>query len=184
MENGKLDSMSISTKKGDRGKTSLTASGRKKIVCKDCLEVKAIGSVDELNSFLGLAASFTRNGKLTRTLRSIQEELFLLGSVVVGNQSKFPRVSIAELEKEMACLEKRLPKLTKFVLPGGSQVASFLHVARCVARRAERDLVALKKKDKFDPAILVYLNRLSDFLFLLAREANRQRGIGEKYPQI
>lgn len=176
--------MIISTKKGDRGKTSLTSSGRKKVVCKDCLEIEVIGSVDELNSFLGMAASLARNGKLVRTLQFVQEGLFLLGAVLLGSQSKFPKERITKLEKEMVCLEKRLPRLTKFILPGGSKLASLLHVARAVARRAERDLVSFQKKEKIDPLLLVYLNRLSDLLFLLARQANFKQRVKEKHPQI
>ena len=176
--------MSIFTKKGDRGKTSLTSFGRKKMVCKDCLEIEVIGSIDELNSFLGLVISFVTGKRLIRKLEGIQADLFLLGAVLVAKDKKFPHERVVFLEQEIADLEKDLSNLTAFILPGGSKLSSLLHVCRTVARRAERDLTAQRKKEKFDPLLLVYLNRLSDLLFLLARKANFKQGVKEKSPQI
>lgn len=176
--------MSISTKKGDRGKTSLIASGDKKIVYKDCPEIAAIGSIDEVESFLGLAASFIRERKVVSFLEKIQTDLFLVNSILAGARKDFTQEKIRWLEREIETLEEHLPVLRQFILPGGSRPAAFLQVARTVARRAERDLVAQRKKEKFDPTILVYLNRLSDFLFLLARKVNYDQKVQELSPRI
>lgn len=174
--------MKISSKTGDDGKTFLPFAGKR--VTKDHWCLGVLGSVDELNSFLGLAASFAKEKKLIKQLEKCQNDLFLLGAVLAAKDRKFSQERVVFLEETIADLEKDLPNLTTFLLPGGSKLSSLLHVCRTVARRAERDLVALRKKEKFDPMLLTYLNRLSDFLFLLARRANDEQHIKEKYPQI
>lgn len=176
--------MIISTKKGDRGKTSLIASGHKKIVCKDCLEIAVIGSIDEVESFLGLAASFVSERKVVSLLEKIQVDLFLINSILVGVRRGFNQERIKWLEGEIEILEKQLPSLTQFILPGGSRPAAFLQVARAVVRRTERELVAFSRREKVNPRVLIYLNRLSDFLFLLARSLNWKKGRKEKPPRI
>lgn len=176
--------MVISTKKGDGGKTSLIASGHKKIVCKDCLEIAAIGSIDEVESFLGLAASFIREKKIVSFLEKIQTDLFLVNSILAGARRDFTQEKIRWLEAEIETLEKRLPVLTQFILPGGSRPATLLHVARAVVRRAERETVTLTRKREISSGVLSYLNRLSDFLFLLARYVNYRQGKKEKSPRI
>lgn len=184
MENGKLKFMSISTKKGDGGKTSLIASGHKKIVCKDCLEIAAIGSIDEVESFLGLAASFIRERKIVSFLEKIQADLFIVNSILAGARRDFTQEKVKWLERETETLEKRLPALTQFILPGGSRPAAFLHVARTVVRRAERELVVFSRQKRVEPSVLAYLNRLSDCLFILARFLNFYYKRKEKNPRI
>lgn len=176
--------MLISTKKGDRGKTSLATPGRRKIICKDCLEIAAIGSIDEAESFLGLAASFIRERKIVSFLEKIQVDLFLINSILAGARRDFNQEKIEWLEKEMDFFEKKLPGLTKFILPGGSRPATFLHVARAVVRRSERELVAFSRKEKVSRKVLAYLNRLSDCLFVLARYQNFCQRRKEKSPRI
>lgn len=168
--------MKIYTKSGDKGETSLFGGVR---VSKDSLRIESYGSVDELNCILGITRSLTPNKTIDSILRKIQNQLFILGADLATPKSHrrpvIPRISKSHflfLEKVIDTLEKELPPLKTFILPGGSPVASSLHFARTVCRRAERHVVRLSKTEETGDAVLIYLNRLSDLLFVMARYAN------------
>ncbi|MCC6223255.1 MAG: cob(I)yrinic acid a,c-diamide adenosyltransferase [Thermoleophilia bacterium] len=172
----------IYTRGGDSGETSLGDGTR---APKTDLRIEAYGTVDELNSALGLALAGCPAGDLRDSLELIQNELFDLGadlSVPPGGGRERLRVSPEQVERlEQLCdrANEPLPPLTSFVLPGGCELAARLHVARTVCRRAERRAVALALAQEVSPAALAYLNRLSDLLFILARAANAQAGLPE-----
>jgi len=166
--------MAIYTKKGDKGETSVFSG---KHLSKSSIRIAAIGAVDETNSFLGIILS--EDPKLTQ-LKDIQRNLFALGSILAGAPLRFPKSRTKKLEKAIDRAEGSLPVLKNFILPGGGRVGAKLFFARTLARRAERALVSLNKKEPLKPEILVYLNRLSDYLFMLAREINYKSGIKEE----
>ncbi len=174
--------MKIYTKTGDSGTTGLFGGDR---VSKHHIRIEAYGTVDELNAVIGLLRSGfaalpspDRFTKIDTALARIQNELFVLGADLAtpsGAKPSVPRVSslmTTTLEREIDRFSERLPELTSFVLPGGSEAASRLHVARTVCRRAERLVVHASAKESLNPEIVRYLNRLSDHLFVLARLAN------------
>ena len=170
--------MKIYTKTGDKGETSLFGGER---VWKDNLRIECYGTVDELNAVLGLVLTEIKNTEIIDVLNKIQNDLFILGSDLAtpkkesGNQPKVPRVSFKHsetLEKQIDFFDSRLPELRNFILPGGSKGASMLHLARTVCRRAERLVVNLTNEEKLSQEIVVYLNRLSDLLFVLSRFEN------------
>jgi len=170
--------MSIYTKFGDKGKTSLYAG---KTVSKGSLRVNAYGTVDELNSFLGVVLSLVKDKKLKDKIIVIQKDLFETGASLaspVGNKnknlSKYLNKRVLEFEKEIDALTKKLPKLENFILPGGGKTGSSLHFARTLVRRAERRVVELSEKEKINTEIIIFLNRLSDLLFMYARDINYQ----------
>jgi len=167
--------MSIYTKRGDKGETCLIGSkdGGKQ-VSKDSLRICAIGAVDELNSCVGIVRSFSEDKGSDKKLKVIQSDLLTAGSILGGSELKFYNSKTKKLEKEIDGLEKKLPKLTNFIIPNGTKIASFLHFARTLSRRAEREVVALSRIEEVKPQILVYLNRLSDYLFTLARNENHK----------
>jgi len=175
--------MKIYTKKGDSGDTSLFGGDR---VSKSHERIEAYGNVDELNSQVGLAASYNLSDKGTKYLRKIQEQLFTLGADLATPPSSETRIDrigendIQFLEDAIDELEEHLDPLKKFILPGGSQPGATLHVARTVCRRAERATVACQQVDNISDECLKYLNRLSDFLFVIARYENKQAGIREE----
>ncbi len=171
--------MAIYSKRGDKGRTDLfnKSQGR---VSKDSLVVKAIGAVDELNSFLGIVCSRCENSVLKSNLIEIQKDLLTIGSILAGSNLRFFKTKTKKLEKEIDKLEKQLPRLSNFIIPGGSRLASLLHYARSVARRAEREIIALAEIEDVKAEILIFLNRLSDYLFMLARDANFKVGIKEE----
>ncbi|MBI2007367.1 MAG: cob(I)yrinic acid a,c-diamide adenosyltransferase [Candidatus Blackburnbacteria bacterium] len=177
--------MAIYTKRGDRGRTSLFGpTGEKR--WKNDRRVAAIGNIDELNSQLGFVSSFLpgRRKKLKVVIKNIQQDLFEIGAELAAPHSKNPKYLITpekvrNLEKMIDELEGELPALGNFILPGGSLEAASLHVARSVSRRAEREAVSLSRKEKINPNILAYLNRLSDLLFMLARKINRLEKVQE-----
>ena len=167
------------TRTGDAGTTALFGGGR---VAKDSPRVEAYGCVDELNSALGVAAAFVRQRTLLRILHEIQNELFNIGSelasetgkaAAAGQLFKEADAKVAELERLIDEYDARLPALRTFVLPGGSKGAALLHLCRAVCRRAERAVVRLGRHEQVNPAIGMYLNRLSDLLFVLARYVNK-----------
>lgn len=174
-----LSTMKIYTKQGDAGETGLYGGER---VPKDHLRIQAYGTLDELNAALGLAlAPFPDVGldaKLAERLRRIQAELFQLGAELAtpsGKKISTAVVSLNEvtqMEVEIDEMEKSLPKLMSFILPGGSHLAAQLHVARTVCRRAERELVVLNRAEPLRPVVMQYVNRLSDYLFVSSRFAN------------
>lgn len=174
--------MVIYTKKGDRGETNLYDSkslGKARIL-KSSLTIKAIGAVDEANSFLGMVTSFSEDKNLVLWIKGCQRNLFAVGSILAGAPLGFSKTKTLKLEKEIDKLEKSLPTLKHFILPGGTRAASLLFVARTLARRAERSVVKLGRRQKIKPQISVYLNRLSDYLFTLARYVNFREGIKEE----
>lgn len=175
--------MKIYTRKGDKGTTSLIGGTR---VSKAHIRIDAYGTVDELNSWIGLIADNFTKGKEHKVLRRIQEELFVIGSLLAADPAKskmkLPGISeddAVELEKEIDRMNEKLQPLSSFILPGGNTLVSYCHIARCVCRRAERKTVLFSSKSKVSPIIIIYLNRLSDYLFVLARYAAYQTGTEE-----
>lgn len=175
--------MKIYTKKGDNGTTQLLGGKR---VSKDHLRIEAYGTVDELNSWLGLIRDQLNDSHAQMILEEIQDRLFTAGSLLASDPEKssmkipdLDESDVALLEKEMDKMEEALPELKSFVLPGGNQVNSMCHIARCVCRRAERLTVSVDTVEKVNPLILKYLNRLSDYLFVFARKASFDSGSEE-----
>lgn len=174
--------MKIYTKDGDRGQTALIG-GRK--VSKDDLRIECYGTVDELNSWLGVVVSLVgTRSPLVITVKTIQDRLFVIGSLLAndpaGSRMKLQQLrqrDVELLEQEIDAMTAKLPALRTFIIPGGSEAASFCHLARAVCRRVERRVVALSKKSKVDQLIIIYLNRLSDYLFVLARTLNQNRKV-------
>lgn len=166
--------MKIYTKTGDKGTTALLGGTR---VPKSDIRIEAYGTVDELNSYVGLLRDQKVNSDRKDLLKIIQDRLFTVGAELATapgkDNVKKPDLldsDIALLESEMDQMDKELPALTSFILPGGHPSVSFAHLARCVCRRAERIVVALNNEESVDPIIVRYLNRLSDFFFVLGRK--------------
>lgn len=166
--------MKIYTKTGDKGQTSLFGGKR---VPKYDLQIEAYGTVDELNSYIGLIRDQDINEEAFNILIEIQDRLFTLGSILAtepGNEKvKVPQLyeeDIELLEKEIDKMNETLPEMRSFVLPGGHTTVSFCHIARCVCRRAERLVIQLSENNIISPLTFKYLNRLSDYLFVLARK--------------
>ena len=180
--------MKIYTKTGDQGETALLGRTR---VGKDHPRVAAYGDVDELNSVLGLAKSHARDADLSGLLQEVQRDLFALGAQLadpggsVGSRRAKAAITgshVRRLEKAIDSRQAQLPPLRAFILPGGSRTGAILHLARTVCRRAERSIVALGRREKLDPRILAYVNRLSDLLFVLARfENHREREAEDRW---
>ncbi len=168
-------SSKIYTKTGDKGTTSLIGGTK---VSKAHRRIEAYGTVDELNSFIGLCRDHLKTEPVPHVLQEVQDRLFTIGSALACDPEKEPKLKIPDLneediivlEKEMDKMNEILPPMRSFILPGGHIAASTLHVARCVCRRAERCCVRLQKKnEEIEPLIIIYLNRLSDYLFVLSR---------------
>jgi cob(I)alamin adenosyltransferase len=175
--------MKIYTRRGDQGETGLLGGSR---VRKDHPRIAAFGDVDELNAVIGWARSTAIPREIDRLLERIQHELFALGAELATEQPQ-PSAKdwispdlITALEQDIDHWQERLPSLRNFILPGGVPAAAALHVARCVARRAERRVVELAAHDaRLRPVVIAYLNRLSDLLFVLARAVNHLAGASE-----
>lgn len=170
--------MKIYTKTGDKGTTALFGGKR---VSKADLRIDTYGTVDELNSYIGLVRDQPVNASRKNVLIEIQDRLFTIGSILAtepGNTKvKVPSLSesdVTVLEKEIDAMEAQLPPMKSFVLPGGHQSVSFCHVARTVCRRAERLVIALDAQEKVDALVVQYLNRLSDYLFMLSRKMSAE----------
>jgi len=177
-------SMKIYTRKGDGGDTSLFGGQR---VPKDAMRIDAYGTVDELNSVIGVARCEGSDQEIDVLLGHIQEELFALGADLATPRSlkkdsirRFETREVHSLERIIDRVEPRLKPLKNFILPGGSPQAARLHLARTVCRRAERAVVRLSRHEDIGKGAVVYLNRLSDLLFVLARYANHVAGLQEK----
>ena len=179
--------MKIYTRTGDKGDTSLFGGKR---VSKDALRIETYGSVDELNSVLGVVRSLKPQKELDDVLGQLQDQLFVLGADLATPRNakkskaakKIPRIESShsnQLERQIDAWERQLAPLRSFILPGGSPVAAQLHVARAVCRRAERLVVRLGKKETIGAEPVRYLNRLSDLLFVMARYANKLDGVKE-----
>ncbi len=167
--------MKIYTKTGDEGKTSLIGGTK---ILKSDLRIESYGTIDELNSYIGLVNDYCTDDHLKIILKEIQDRLFTIGSVLACDPAKETKLHIPDLhesdivllEKEMDKMNESLPEMKHFILPGGHPAVSITHIARCVCRRAERCCVNLKSHEgTFAPSIIKYLNRLSDYLFVLAR---------------
>ena len=176
--------MKIYTKTGDKGTTALFGGTR---VPKNHLRIESYGTVDELNSYVGLIRDQEIDDLTKSSLIKIQDELFTVGAMLATPPEKetlkngkerlnIPKIddeAIQFLETEMDRMNDTLPQMTHFILPGGHQTVSFCHIARCVCRRAERLSVALNNEDDVNSNVLMYLNRLSDYLFVLARKLSK-----------
>jgi cob(I)alamin adenosyltransferase len=167
--------LKIYTKTGDKGKTSLIGGTK---VPKSHLRIEAYGTIDELNSFIGLVNDYHSDSNTITVLKEIQDRLFTIGSSLACDPDKEPKLKIPDLkssdveflEKEIDSMNEVLPEMKSFILPGGHVAVSTTHVARCVCRRAERHCVNMQEqKMEIEPLVIQYLNRLSDYLFVLAR---------------
>lgn len=170
----------VYTKTGDAGETALVGGTR---VSKASLRVAAFGDVDELNSLLGVARTVLSDQAMDEALGRIQNELFILGADLASPMDvplrRVDESLVTALEQLIDRLLEDLEPLTEFILPSGSQAGALLHLARTVARRAERSVVLLAGPETINPQALIYLNRLSDFLFVAARTVNRRAGVSE-----
>lgn len=175
----------IYTKTGDKGTTSLIGGTK---VPKSHLRIEAYGTVDELNSYIGLCRDLLTDDNSRSVLQEVQDRLFTIGSSLACDPIKEPRMRIPDLkekdvellEKEMDKMNEDIPEMKSFILPGGHTTVSHLHIARCVCRRAERCCVRLELESlEVEQIILKYLNRLSDYLFVLSRYISHQLNAGE-----
>ena len=167
--------MKIYTKTGDRGKTSLMGGSR---VAKNSLRIAASGDVDELNAALGICRSLIRQAYVKSLIKSLQQKLFVLGADVSAPPGiKYPGkriqgIDVRQMEVLIDGISAKMAPLRHFIFPSGSVAATHFHLARAICRRAERSLVALKKKETVRPDVLKFINRLSDLLFVIARFSN------------
>lgn len=174
--------MKIYTKKGDAGNTSLFGGNR---VSKSTERIEAYGTVDELNSVVGFALSLSPGKRVKEILTNLQQQLFVLGADLatpLDTKTKVTRIGknhVELLESYIDELDEKLPELKNFILPGGTQSGAVIHQARTVCRRAERATVACSKTASISENAVIYLNRLSDLLFVLARYENLQAGYPE-----
>lgn len=177
--------MKIYTKKGDSGYTSLIDGY---IVYKHNLSVDAYGTIDELNSFLGLLKDYIKDDKIKDILNKIQIKLFSIGSILASGKNKnisekvkIEKKDVEYIELEIDRLNKDLPELKNFVIPGGHKTSSYSHVCRSICRRAERKISELNNKSSVDSNILAYVNRLSDFFFVLSRFLKYSDNVSESH---
>jgi len=173
--------MKIYTKKGDKGKTSLFGGNK---ISKDDMRVEAYGTVDELNAYIGLLISKLSESLIHDELIKSQHILFNIGSHLANDTQKFesPKLyenDVHDLEIQIDNMQATLPELKRFILPGGNEQVSVCHICRTVCRRAERRVVSISEDIVIDPVILVYLNRLSDYLFVLSRKISLLMGADE-----
>ena len=177
--------LKIYTKTGDLGKTSLIGGTK---VPKSHIRIESYGTVDELNSYIGLVADSFINQDIRAILKEIQDRLFTIGSSLACDPEKEPALKIPDLkapdvaflEQQIDVMNLELPEMKHFILPGGHTAVSFAHIARCVCRRAERICVNMKENELFvDPLVIQYLNRLSDYLFVLARYIGHRLSVDE-----
>ena len=175
--------LKIYTKTGDLGKTSLIGGTK---VPKSYIRIEAYGTIDELNSFIGLTADQLTHEPSRVILKEIQDRLFTIGSSLACDPDKEPKLKIPDLkesdivllEKQIDTMNEELTAMKSFILPGGHVAISTAHVSRCVCRRAERICVNMKENDLFvEPLVIKYLNRLSDYLFVLARYIGHLLGV-------
>ncbi len=169
--------MKIYTKSGDKGKTSLLSGNR---VSKNHARIEAYGSVDELSSFIGYLRAYKMDENSKAVLFEVQKVLFSMASLLALDENKWnlklDNIKISDiklLEQEIDAMNENLPKLTKFIIPGGSKIIGLTHVCRTVCRRCERLVVGLQENEEIDNNIVQYLNRLSDYFFVLARKFDK-----------
>ena len=177
--------MKIYTKTGDKGTTSLIGGTK---VSKAHLRIEAYGTVDELNSYIGLCKDLSTDKKSNTVLQEVQDRLFTIGAALACDPEKETKMKIPDLkeeditllEKEIDMMNETLPPMKSFILPGGHITVSHIHISRCICRRAERCCVRLEaEQNEVEPIIIKYLNRLSDYLFVLARYAGHLLNIAE-----
>jgi len=175
--------MKIYTKTGDKGFTSLIGGTR---VPKHHLRIESYGTVDELNSYIGLIRDQDITDHYKDVLKHIQDRLFTIGASLAADPERskmvIPDLNLADielLEYEMDTMDEQLPQLKHFILPGGDNAISFCHIARCVCRRAERIVVHLAEESTVDEKVSIYLNRLSDYLFTLSRKIGSEHNVPE-----
>ena len=173
--------MKIYTKTGDDGKTSLFDNSR---VWKSHERIVSYGVIDELNSAVGIAISMDLDHQLKEILVRIQNELFIVGSDLANPNMSDTKIRTTEnmilsLENDIDTFESELSELTNFILPGGTLMSSILHLSRTITRRAETHVIALSQKEEINKIAIVYLNRLSDLLFVLARVLNKRKNIDD-----
>lgn len=174
--------MKIYTKKGDKGETSLIGGDRVK---KHHIRIEAYGTVDELNSYIGILRSFATDAINAAVLPEVQDRLFTVGSLLAsapGSKMIVPDLKDSDtllLEASMDKMNEELPELKSFVLPAGSIEVAHCHVARCICRRAERLIVHLAEEQEIEADIIQYINRLSDYLFVVGRYTARMQGVAE-----
>ncbi len=178
-------STKIYTKTGDLGQTSLIGGTR---VPKSHIRIESYGTVDELNSFIGFLCDQITDDRTKKFLNEIQDRLFTIGSSLACDPDKEPKMKLPDLrdddiklmEAEIDEMNKVLPQMKSFILPGGGMAVSSAHIARCVCRRAERNCVNMIEHEMFvDPLVIQYLNRLSDYLFVVARFIAHVTGVKE-----
>ncbi len=173
------------TGRGDDGTTGIISGKR---VSKADKLIEAIGDLDELNSAIGVAMAYIDDQTVVAGLRAVQNDIFVLGANLAStNEQKIDKAqikpeSLSRLEASIGDLGEKAPELKQFVLPGGSRASSHLHLARAMARRAERSVVAAGKEYKIDKAVMAYLNRLSSYLFVAAVYLNAKDKISESHP--
>ncbi|MBI2258909.1 MAG: cob(I)yrinic acid a,c-diamide adenosyltransferase [Flavobacteriia bacterium] len=175
--------MKIYTKKGDKGSTQIIGGTR---VAKHHVKIEAYGTVDELNAYVGLIRDLISNEKYIEEIVEIQDRLFTIGSLLAEDKKhsnmKLPPLNesdIEYLEKSIDCMELELEPMKSFVLPGGNSIVSTIHIGRTVCRRAERKVSLLNEVETVDKRILAYLNRLSDYLFVLSRKITKELKVKE-----
>ncbi len=173
--------MKIYTKTGDDGTTGVQGGKR---ISKSNLRIKAYGTIDELNATIGLVLSKKFDDDIENLLRNIQNDLFVAGSDLsnpdLSNmKNRITKEMVANIEKNIDRLENELPPITNFILPGGHEVASLIHIARTIARRAETIVISLNEKEKVNDECKKFLNRLSDLLFVIARTVNKKNGFND-----
>ncbi len=173
------------TGKGDKGYSGLLGEGR---FAKNDPVIASIGEIDELNSAIGVALYYTHDDLVRARLREIQNDLFIIGASVASAQNvklakaKLGDGAVGGLEEAIGDMGRRMPELKKFVIPGGCEAAVHLHLARAIARRAERSVVAASKAHAIDQRIMGYMNRLSSYLFVAALYLNYIEGVRESHP--
>ena len=175
--------MKIYTKTGDKGETSLYGGKR---VSKSDIRIESYGTVDELNSYIGLLGDLEVNNSRKGVLKEIQDRLFTIGAALAADPEKpnlkkpdLVEADLELIEKEIDLMQNILPEMKFFILPGGHINVSFCHLARTVCRRAERLVVVLSETDSVEVIIIMYLNRLSDYLFVLSRKMAMELGVEE-----
>jgi len=175
--------MKIYTKTGDKGFTSLIGGTR---VPKYHIRIESYGTIDELNSYIGLIRDQDIDAADKTLLKEIQDRLFTIGASLAADPDRSKMVipdlhteDVELLEEEMDRINEKIPPLKHFILPGGSSAISFCHIARCVCRRAERLVVQLNDESTIDEKVIIYLNRLSDYLFTLARKVGFENQVPE-----
>ncbi len=175
--------MKIYTKTGDAGETSLNGGTR---VPKHHIRIESYGTVDELNSYVGLIRSQNIQEKYIKDLLEIQDRLFTIGAILASDPEKeienIPALTeedVLFLEAQIDSMNAELPAMKSFILQGGNSIVSYCHVARCVCRRAERNTIHLSETSAVSPIVIKYLNRLSDYLFVLARKKSKETNAEE-----